>query len=470
MRKPPPALVVDPDLSFLTGLINDPKAKSLPPITAQTGKSAQLALADTTQRFCGVFVNPKVAEPHGLSVVRFSHYHRPSTPIYLIHEKESPPLVGGDIRSLGIQKCLEKPVTYGQLMDLVMPAQLLVDPKEALREAAPSADKVDQELTAQDAEFVPIRAENYIAGTVSYFDVYVRLSSGRYVKILQAGDEFSADRVANYLRKGVQVFFLRKEQQERYLAYCDTLTQFVQRAAKVTPEIKVKQTLNLGQETMSFLRTAGLSATHMQYASGFVGSVQELTKQLRTDKNQNFRKFMDDVSAFEHGVSTSMIASLLLVPLAIESERPVQVVGMAAMFHDIGLTKLPPEVAHEDMSKMADDQRAIYKTHPQVGAQMLQEIRGVDMATVQAVAQHHARRDGTGFPSGIGVGAVGIAAEVVGISDEFARLISKAKENPKINPYDEMEKTVFNGFSYKVVEAFRSVFGMRRSDPLVGRK
>ncbi len=460
MRKPRPALIVDPDPNFLETLASDPASKPNPAFLTSSGKEAQLKLADLTQPLAGVFVNPKTARPSGFSVIRFAHQYRPTMPIFIIYD-DSPGVSDEDLQRLPVQQVIPKPLSYSQLMSFVSAPELFFDPKAAI-EANKSADKTGVELTTEDTGFLPIRADDFVAGTKSFFDLYVRLGPGKYVKILQAGDDFSPDRLNNYLKKGVTHFFLKKEAQEKYLGYCDHLVNAALKSTKVRIEAKVALTLNHGEETLSFLKNQGLSDTNLQYASSYVTNVKSLVDQLAPEKNDLLKGFLADLAAYEHGVGTSMIAAMLCKPLEIGADHAVQIIGMASLLHDVGLYRMDAAIRTEDESKMTPDQRGVYRTHPAIGSQMLRGIRGVDPAVIQAVAQHHERRNKRGFPARVGVGLINRVAEIVGISDEFSRLIDKSKTTPSLNILQEMELNVFDGFSAPVIEAFRSIFFRHR--------
>lgn len=461
-KKQRSTLIVDPDPKFLEALRADPKASQFPPLLSTNGKDAQLKLADPKNLFAGVFVNPTVAGPSGISVIRFCHQHRPATPIFVIYDSNSP-FSEDDLIRLPVQKAIPKPLSYTEIMEFVGPAALFFDPNASIETSKKHQDKVDSELSIEDGAFLPIRSEDFLSGAKSFFDIYVRLNSGRYIKILQAGDAFTPDRINSYIQKGVKHFYLRKEAQEQYLAYCDQIATSLLKSKNARAEVKVSQTLNHGEETMTFLRNQGISETNLQHAASFIHNVQELAKQLNPGKNELLKGFLADVAAYEHGVATSMIASMLLGPLKVDSERSVQIIGMAALLHDIGLYKMPPEVQTEDESKMNEEQKTLYRTHPAAGAQILKSIRGVDPAAIQAVAQHHERRNKKGFPARMGAGHINRIAEIVGISDEMARLVEKLRDNPSMSLLQEMELKVFDGFSYPVVDAFRLVFFVQKA-------
>ena len=406
---------------------------------------------------CGIFINLKISGPNGLSVIRFAHQYRPATPVFILYDDQLG-LSLEDLNLLPVQKAIAKPIDYSALIAHVAPPALFFDPKQSIEESKKNTDVLDGEINSEDSLFLAIRADDFLSGTKSFFDVYVRIRAGNFVKILQAGDAFSAERVAKYLERGVVYFYLRKEAQEQYLGWCDQIAGVVLQSSKISPQIKAQQTMNHGEETMSFLRNNGISAANLEYASSFVGNVQTLIKQLNPGVNPLLNGFLADIAAYEHAVSTTMLASMLNPPLKIQSDQTVQIVGLSAMLHDIGLYRLPEVLRSEDELKMNEDQKALYRTHPTLGAQILKDIHGINPAVIQTVAQHHQRRNKKGFPSRAGAGHINRVAEMVGIADEFARLIEKIKKNPDTSLLQAVETQIFEGFSHQVVEAFRLVF------------
>ena len=310
-----------------------------------------------------------------------------------------------------------------------------------------------------DDAYVSIRAQDFLAGSKSFFDVYVRLASGKYLKLLQAGDSFTPDRLDNYIQKGVTHFYIRKEAHEEYVKYCSTLSSAVVKAKHLSTDIKTTQTLNHGEEVMKFLGSQGVTPELLAHATQFIGNVRELVQQIKPGQQDLLGSFLSDVSAYEHGVATSMLAGILAHVIEIRMEKTVHIVGMAALMHDIGLTILPKELAHENLSLMTDAQKERYKIHPALGADILRDMDGVDPAAIQAIEQHHMRPTGeTGFPQKAEAGQITRVAEIIGICDEFNRYLAIARETPEFNVLAELEKNVFPAFSRQVLYAFRSAF------------
>ncbi len=457
-------LIVDDDAEFLDFLKASREESEPQKIVAHSGAEAQRLLADPQYQFYGIFINPRVSRPSGLSVIRSALHHRPASPVVLLLDKGQESGLGEqELRNLRVKEIIRKPLPYRELVRLVAPIALSFDAEAALAKARlnPSAE-LGSDKSANDDLFLPIRAEDFLSGSKSFFDVFVRINSGRYVKLLQAGDGFEPQRLENYLRKGVTYFYIQKALQEEYLKYCDHLASNLAKRTDLSVEIKAAQVLNAGEETVGFLKRQGLSDANIHYATKFVSNVRLIVNDLKAEKETFLKGFLSNLAAYEHGVSTSMIAGILCNSLEIQMERPAAIVGVAALFHDIGLYQLPQELWDEDESKMTKEQIALYRTHPELGGEILSQMKGVHRSTIQAVVQHHVRsgRRG-GFPEGIHSAHRSKVGELVGISDEFSKYIVKFQSkvtgsSPEL--LAALEREVFPGFSRQIIYGFRSAF------------
>lgn len=456
-----PLLIADPDPVFRDSIRSDPKAHTPSPVFAQNPNEAQLLLADPKRKFSGIFINPRISECRGLSLVHCAHQHQLGTPVFFIYDSEVPPVSSDQFKSIAVHDALSKPLSYTELAQLISPLLISFDPQAALSKR--STSPAGTEHVETDDKFTPIQATSFISGKTSFFDIYIRLSAGRYVKLIQAGENFQPERLSRYLNKGVTHFYLRKDAQAAYLSYCEHLAAKLVQSAEIPTTLKVTQTANFGGETLKSLKEYGVTVANLEFASRFATHTQKLARQLQLEKNDSIEGFLADLHAFEHGVSTAIVSALMIRTLHIDAERVQEAIGLASLLHDLGLHQLAPELETEDESAMTHEQRAFYHTHPTLGAQTLCRVRGVQPIVVQALAQHHERRDGKGFPARLGAGKISRIAEIVGLSDEFVQLMVRMKTRPQLNPFFEMHQQVFDGFSSEVVDAFCMLFLRNRA-------
>jgi response regulator RpfG family c-di-GMP phosphodiesterase len=347
-----------------------------------------------------------------------------------------------------------------EILKIVAPLAISFKASEALAQA--SNDPLHSEVSKEDSEFSSVRARDFLSGSQVIFDLYVRLGNGKYLKLLQAGDAFTVERLEGYLEKGVTHFYLRKETQEEYLRFCDHLASSILKIQKVPLHVQTAQILNHGEQVMGFFQNQGLSPLNMDYAKKFLANVGELLKRMDLEGNELFEGFFQDVAAYEHGVGTTMLASVLAEYLEIQMDKPLQIVGVAGMFHDIGLQELPEALRDEGRigmgGSLSPQERILYQSHPKRGGEILSRLRGIEAGAIQAVEQHHMRTRGPGFPERNGIAPMNRVAEMIGISDEMNLLLKRKQADPSVEILMELERKVFPNFSRQITYAFRTAF------------
>ncbi|MGZ3731974.1 MAG: HD-GYP domain-containing protein, partial [Bdellovibrionota bacterium] len=383
--------------------------------------------------------------------------HRPATPVSLLSDDPHFPPAELDLAALHVQKVIHKPIDAIALAGLLIPTTVFELDKaiELSRK-----DQTDAGGTAalEDDEMHAIEAESFLCGSVSYFDVFVKLSDKKYIKILKAKDQFDVERVGSYLKKGVRHFYIRKEAQLFFLQFCDKLTEAILNKADIAPEIKQAQVQNLGRETSALLRSIGISETSVLSAVKFVEHSHKLTRSLDLKDAPKLAQFINQLKESDHCAGTSMIVSMLLEAFSFQDPEVISVISLGAFLHDVGLHMLPNNLGERDYVDLSDEEKAEFEKHPILGADLVSKVPMINPLVTQIVRQHHERRNRKGYPSKLGPGSIAPMAEIIGISDAFQELIARAVKNPDINPLAEMEQTQFDNFSFQTVEGFRKAF------------
>ncbi len=451
-------LIVDADNSFVRKIKDDPHFNNIPPFIARCGRDAQILMSDPKSFYSGIFVNSKITNTDVFSVIRYAHIHHIGTPIFIIYDDSTSVISDDDLKKLAIHNTITKPVTYSQMVTLVNPMLSTFDADSALQLTSKSEEKLNTQLFAEDNEFVPISAARFLYGNKSFFDIYIKLGTNKYVKLVHIGEVFEPKRLSNYIEKGIKYFYFRKEAQLTYLSYCDHLAKSLLNNENAPTKLKAEQTLNLGNETIHYLQKNGVSKDLIDFSARFVTNVQKMIELINTEKSYYLKEFMADLSAFEHAVGVTAVASLIIRTLGNKSERIQEIVGLAGFLHDIGMYYECPDLDETHERKFNEEDWLRFVHHPEAGADILREISGIDDIVIQAVEQHHERRNGKGFPNRIGLGKINLISEVIGISEEFVNLIVQSKKFTNINPVKEITERRSESYSHRILTAFEKVF------------
>lgn len=98
-------------------------------------------------------------------------------------------------------------------------------------------------------------------------------------------------------------------------------------------------------------------------------------------------------------------------------------IGVAALLHDIGKLRVPPEVLNSP-GGLTDEQRELIRRHPEDGARILMATPRVPELAVSVAFEHHVHYDGGGYPALPKGWRTNAASEITHIADVFDALRS----------------------------------------------
>jgi HD-GYP domain-containing protein (c-di-GMP phosphodiesterase class II) len=140
----------------------------------------------------------------------------------------------------------------------------------------------------------------------------------------------------------------------------------------------------------------------------------------------------------------------------------LEAIAECAFLHDVGMTRVRPEVWRKRGSLALAERLEIQK-HVIHGADILEEIVGISPWAEVVAYQHHERHDGTGYPKerrGVGIFEY---ARIVGLADYYAARTSPRPHRDRQHGYDVMRDVIAeidHLFHPQVVRAFLSVMGL----------
>jgi len=113
-------------------------------------------------------------------------------------------------------------------------------------------------------------------------------------------------------------------------------------------------------------------------------------------------------------------------------------IRFAAIVHDIGKTKLSPEIVNKP-GQFNENERVLIRRHPELGYRLLRFLRS-DLIIAEVALQHHERMDGSGYPFGIKAENINPVSRIIAVADVVDTMVSPQVYRPALSMNKALEE------------------------------
>ncbi len=172
-----------------------------------------------------------------------------------------------------------------------------------------------------------------------------------------------------------------------------------------------------------------------------------------------------DEYTFTHSVNVCIFSVALGRKLGL-TKLQLYDLGMAALFHDVGKSRVPLEVLNKQ-GGLTDEEWRIMQAHPWLGVLTLFGLRGYGEIPYRGMIvayEHHMKTDLTGYPKSLRPRDLSIYSKIVAVADGFDAATSRrVYQTVPIQPdqvLKEMWENPRRGYDPIVVKAFINLIGI----------
>lgn len=121
-----------------------------------------------------------------------------------------------------------------------------------------------------------------------------------------------------------------------------------------------------------------------------------------------------------HGDLVTTLAVQLAADLGLDAAS-TEALAIAGPLHDVGKIALPDEVLRKP-SRLSDQEREMLRQHVAFGEALIHGVPHLDLVR-DAIASHHERWDGTGYPRGLAGSEIPLLGRVLALADAYAAMV-----------------------------------------------
>ena len=117
-----------------------------------------------------------------------------------------------------------------------------------------------------------------------------------------------------------------------------------------------------------------------------------------------------------HSTRSTILAIVLGGHLKLPPHRLIEL-GVAAVLHEIGMVRLPPQMYMADR-KLSDNERKSITAHPILGYNILKD-KQFPLSICLAALEHHERMNGTGYPRALTGDKISLYARIIAVACSY---------------------------------------------------
>ncbi len=450
-------ILIENNEQLLGSILSDKNLQEMYPCVHHRKLSTALSAIKNRKDARLFIVSSSTSGTRGFEEVKKIRELFPELPIlYIEHKPNSFPKL--DFESITLFTQIEKPTTFAEI---IVKIKEIFKKDERWDDLKPSPEQKDIELDLKEKEYIPTRLADFIFTEKSYFNVFIKLSASKFVKILNVGDPIEKEFIQKYKAKNVAHLYLPAEEHKKYIALSEKLSFKIIHSpnAEISASFKMKKVMNLGAAISQSLNSTGITPEKLDYASGFMNQSIALIKSMRF-KHDSVSTFLKTLEDNDHTTTVSFTAGMMANELGFESVKSIKLVGIAALVHDIGLYDLAPALLDDEEALSSKENQAIFDKHAKHGADILRASGNFEESLCLAVEQHHLRRRGT-FGNESRTNNINIVTEIIGVSDDFYNYVIKGGANK-----DKMAvflNTHLKNFSPAIEKAFMKMLTKKKN-------
>jgi diguanylate cyclase (GGDEF)-like protein/putative nucleotidyltransferase with HDIG domain len=147
------------------------------------------------------------------------------------------------------------------------------------------------------------------------------------------------------------------------------------------------------------------------------------------------------------------------------SQAELDLLGHAALFHDIGKLAIPDAILLKPAS-LTDDEWAMMQRHADEGARIIDRLGFLNDA-VPAIRHHHERFDGTGYPDGLRGEEIPLGARIIHVADALDSMLTTRiyrAARPATDALTELRRAAGSQFCPRCVAALERILPVENLD------
>ncbi len=255
--------------------------------------------------------------------------------------------------------------------------------------------KSERSYGSEKEHFFSIPIDEFILSKTSDYSIFLKIAD-KFVRVTKSGQEFIAQRLENFAKKGVTHIYLATNDFAKYtdlqFAISTTITK--------RPMEEIKKLRIMNQLLSSISQSSIVNTIDKKYLNQSLQAFEAYT-QVALNNSQLFNILnvmtSDNQSLSTQSTLKAIIASSIASLWRWNNPKVQSRIILAALLSDIGL-KDHKHLLSKKRFEYSPDELKQYERHPLTSYELLKQIDGIPQEILFVAIQHHENAASLGFP------------------------------------------------------------------------
>ncbi|WP_054957022.1 HD-GYP domain-containing protein [Paenibacillus dakarensis] len=243
-----------------------------------------------------------------------------------------------------------------------------------------------------------------------------------------------------------------------YIYIKDSKTEDIAIPELISEQTKLEAIRSIRTEYKNLEKQSNLKGSFLHLGKTFSGMMENIMDEisavnesmvLLTDMNTN------DYNLYQHSLNVCLYSLVLGISYGYSRDE-VKTLGIGALLHDIGKTRLTPELIQKP-GRLTDEEFKEVQTHTLIGYKILKDEPNIPLLSAHCALQHHERLDGSGYPRGLKGPETHEYAKWIAIADSYDAMTTRRIYKPAMLPHQAVE-VLYAGSGTLYEQRFLAVF------------
>ncbi len=286
-------------------------------------------------------------------------------------------------------------------------------------------------------EFIEIDLELLRIDTILGFDLYLAGPNG-YILYRSRNVPFNERVRQNLISHGVKSLFMPGSDMNKFASYIENNLSNIVTDPKIKTEIKCQILYDTSINIAKDLLVDPGSLTAVKRSTKIVENMVDLYLKDEGGIKKIIELMPEDYQLYTHSTNVSILSVALGKSLGILNKNELYELGLGALLHDIGKSKVPRQILTKP-GPLSPDEFNEVKQHVRYGCYMVENNPVVPRPAIQAIKGHHERLSGKGYPDGNSAGDIPLYGMITGVADSFDAMTSNRVYQKAMTSFKAMD-------------------------------